>query len=176
MRSGWARRKRVREGRRGQHSAMPLTERGPSGGMWEGALPPLHFYQEPVLGSNKCMPLYSSIAPVCNYFLLWLSLFYIHKRHTLRRYSSSIYSDQLHDGYWSPGLTHIKAWAVTYKGPFCTRMPPPVPTVIPEIYKEFFFWVRRVFPKLQPFDYVCHCFCQICISPTYCLFNIFSLN
>lgn len=62
------------------------------------------------------------------------------------------------------GLTHIKAWAVTYKGPFCTRMPSPVPTVIPEIYKEFFFWVRTVFPKLQPFDYVCHCFCQICIS------------
>lgn len=68
-----------------------------------GALSPLHFYQEPVLILNIFMPLYSFIAPVCNYLLLRLSLLYIHKRHTLWRHGSSIYFDQLHNRYWSPG-------------------------------------------------------------------------
>lgn len=90
----------------------------------ERAPSPLHFYQEQVLILNKFL-----IAPACNYLLLWLFRFCLHKRHTWRLISSfwaALWSvlitracpPQKHGqwptkGFWAPRcLLHFPRWSL----------------------------------------------------------------
>lgn len=119
------------EGKRRKDRAAgprPVTKRGSSVGERSGerAPSPLHFCQEQVLVLTKfpyCTSLQLFIAPA----LSFRSSQETHlKTHILILSSFVIGTDH-------QGLPHTKAWAVTYEGLSCPQMPPPLPTVKPEV-------------------------------------------
>lgn len=137
--------------KQGQHKASPL----------------FHFCREPVLLLNKSVPLHNLIAPVCDYILLWPFLFCIHKR-CIWRHASFAQSDQLHDWSWSAASSPHRDAGNNLTNLGKAFLPPNISstfyhdTLRP---RSAFLWVRTVLLKLQLFDYVCHCFCHVCVPP-----------
>lgn len=125
--AGWERRKE------GAVGALTMTKKGPGGGGHGRGFISTAFCQEPVLMLKKFMALHSFIAPVCNYSLLWLSLF---TRDTSESEAHLLILIRFMTDADHHGPPHTKVWAVTYKGPFWPQMPLPLPTVMPEIHRE----------------------------------------
>lgn len=141
--AGWERRKE------GAVGALTMTKKGPGGGgAWEGLhlhciLPRTSFDVEEVYGSTQ---LY------CTSLQLFIALaLFIHKRHIWKR-SSSTHSDSLHDWCRSPWPTPHKSMGSDLQRPFLTPNASSTSHCDAWNPQRAFLWVRRGFPKLQPFD------------------------
>lgn len=79
---------------------------------------------------------YGSIQLYCTSLQLFIALLFLFTRDTSESVSQLFILITLMTDTDHHGLPHTKEWAVTYKCPFCPQMPPPIPTVIPEIHRE----------------------------------------
>ena len=173
----WKPRAKMDEGRVGEKEgenvrkegavgALTMTKKGPGQGWgvvgaWEG----LHLHCILPRTSPDVEEFYGSTQLYCTSLQLFIALaLFIHKRHIWKR-GSSTHSDSLHDWCRSPRPTPHKSMGSDLQRPFLTPNASSTSHCDAWNPQRAFLWVRRGFLKLQPFDYVGHCFCQVCIPP-----------